>query len=198
MGAASYAGRSLDSGSQGTSIGSNTIPSIVKYAITSGGLPADDNAIYIVMTAPTVKVSGFCSSYCAYHTVSTRIISGHTIHYALAPEPGAKCTACDGNFATYHETTTPNNDPGADEIVDSIFHEISETVTDPDINAWYTSGGAENGDLCDYVYQTSSVDNTFKSPTTGATANAKWGGYYYLIQFIWENHALPQFCAAAP
>ena len=89
-------------------------------------------------------MSGFCTRYCAYHTKSTTIVSGHTIHYALAPEPNSKCTVCDGNFAL-GESKTPNGDPGADEIVDSLMHEMSETVTDPDISAWYTSSGAENG-----------------------------------------------------
>ena len=46
----------------------------------------------------------------------------------------------------------PYGDSGADEMVDSIMHELSETVTDPDLNAWYTSNGSENGDLCNYNY----------------------------------------------
>ena len=138
-------------------------------------------------------MSGFCTRYCAYHKKSTTIVSGHTIHYALAPEPNSKCTVCDGNFAL-GESKTPNGDPGADEIVDSLMHEISETVTDPDLNAWYAPSGAENGDLCNYVYGTA----TFPSPTTGATANASWGGYSYLIQLIWKNGPLPQGCAPTP
>ena len=187
-----------DSGSQGNALKSSDIRKIVESALTGPGhLPTDDSAVYIVITAPTTKVSGFRTSYCAYHTASTTIVSGHTIHYALAPEPNSKCTACDGNFAM-GESTTPNGDPGADEIVDSLMHEISETVTDPDISAWYTSSGAENGDLCNFVYSTANMANTFSSPTTGATANASWGGYSYLIQFIWKNGPVPQGCAAAP
>ena len=191
-------GIAYDSGSQGMSISSSSIPKIIQTAIATGALSASSTAIYLVMTAPTVHVSGFCTSFCAYHTKSTKIISGYTIHYALVPEPGAKCTSCDGNFATYLESTTPNGDAGADEMVDSIFHEVSETVSDPDLDAWYTSGGAENADLCNYVYQTATVNTTFKSPTTGATANAEWGHFYYLVQLIWKNGPMPQSCAAAP
>src|SRR5215469_4591933 len=178
-----------DSGSQGNALKSSDIRKIVESALTGPGhLPTDDSAVYIVITAPTTKASGFCTSYCAYHTASTTIVSGHTIHYALAPEPNSKCTACDGNFAM-GESKTPNDDPGADEIVDALMHEISETVTDPDISAWYTTSGAENGDLCNFVYGTASVPSA-----TGATANASWGGYSYLIQLIWENLPLPQGC----
>lgn len=184
-----------DPGSQGTSISSNTVPKIIQNALMPrGNLPVSSTAIYIVVPAPAIKVSGFCSSYCAFHTKSTTIISGTTIHYALAPEPDSKCTVCDGNYATLGENVTPNGDPGADEVVDSLMHEISETVTDPDINAWFTSNGQENGDLCNFVYGT----NLLKSPTTGASYNAAWNGFYYLIQLIWKNGPLPQGCATAP
>ena len=185
----------LDPGSQGASIGSNAIPRILQNAIKpTGSLPADNGAIYVLITAPTVKVSGFCTSFCAYHTRSTGIISGHTIHYALAPEPGSKCTACDGNFA-FGQSTTPNGDPGADEVVDSLEHELSETVTDPDLNAWFTSNGSENGDLCNYNY--GDFNSLPKTTNTGASYNASWGKYFYLIQLIWKNGTAPG-CAAAP
>jgi hypothetical protein len=77
----------------------------------------------------------------------------------------------------------------ADEMTDSIFHELSEAVTDPDLNAWYTSNGSENGDLCNYVYK-----STYTAPN-GSTANAQLGGHDYLIQAIWENVS-PGFCAS--
>lgn len=183
-----------DPGSQGASISSNTVPKIIQNALTAQGhLPVSSNAIYIVVTAPTIKVSGFCTSYCAFHTKSTTIVSGATIHYAFAPEPSSKCTVCDGNFATFGESATPNGDPGADEVVDSLMHEISETVSDPDLNAWFTSNGAENGDLCNFTYGTN-----LPKTKSGASYNAKWGGFFYLIQLIWENGPLPQGCAATP
>jgi hypothetical protein len=138
-------------------------------------------------------VSGVPTSFCAYHNHSTAIIPSYDIKYAFAPEPAA-LGACDGNFAVYSQNTTPNGDPGADEVVDSLMHELSETVTDPDISAWYTPNGQENGDLCNYVYG-SSIQ---QSPITGAYYNAgPWKGYYYLIQLIWKNGTPPQGCAAA-
>jgi hypothetical protein len=77
-------------------------------------------------------------------------------------------------------------------MVDSIMHELSETVTDPDLNAWYTSNGSENGDLCNYIYGTWA--SLLPAPN-GAKYNAAWGGYYWLIQWIWKNSANPG-CAA--
>jgi hypothetical protein len=183
-----------DSGSQGNTINSGGVLKILQHAFattTLGHLPTDDGAVYFVITSPDIKVHGFCSSFCAYHTRSTSVVSGKTIQYAFIPEPGPKCTACDGNFAL-GETTTPNGDPGADEMVDSIMHELSESVTDPDLNAWYTSNGEENGDLCNYNYGTPLFLHN------GASYNVAWNGYYYLIQLIWKNGPIPQSCAAAP
>jgi len=171
--------------SQGTSLGSSSIPKIIQTAITNG-LKADSTGVYFVITSPDVKVSGFCRSFCAYHTRTT--ISGIDIKYALIPDPGQACNGCDGNFFLSGKTTTPNGDIGGDEMTDSIMHELSETVTDPDLNAWYTSSGAENGDLCNFNYGTTYV------AANGSTANAHLGSRDYLIQTIWEN-ASPGFCA---
>jgi hypothetical protein len=170
----------------GSTLGSNSIPKIVQAAITAHGLPADATGVYVVITSPDVKVSGFCTSFCAYHAHTT--INGIDIKYALIPDPGQACTGCDGNVAVFGQTLTPNGDRGADEMTDSIFHEVSEAVTDPDLNAWYTSNGAENADLCNYKYGT-----TYTAPN-GSTANAHLGNRDYLIQTIWENTGAG-FCA---
>jgi hypothetical protein len=62
-------------------------------------------------------------------------------------------------------------------------------VTDPQGSGWFTSGGAENGDLCNYTYGSSLV-----TAPNGATANVLMNGHYYLIQKIWTN-VTPQGCA---
>jgi len=179
--------------SLGSSVNSTAVSQILKIALTTGGLPADDTAIYALITDPTIKVTGFPNSFCAYHTHSASIVAGHNIHYALAPEP-AKAGACDGNFAN-GQTVTPNGDAGADEITDSLMHEFSETVSDPDLSAWYTSNGAENGDLCNYNYGTWS---SLPQASNGAKYNTLIGGAPYLLQLIWLNKSAPQYCAPAP
>jgi len=77
-------------------------------------------------------------------------------------------------------------------MVDSIMHELSETVTDQDLNAWYTSNGSENGDLCNYNYGTWA---SLPEASNGAKYNAAWGGGDWLIQLIWKNSVTPG-CAA--
>ena len=176
--------------SQGTRISSKNMPAIIQHAINAAGLPADENGVYFILSAPTVSVSGFCRSFCAYHTSSSTIVSGKHIRYAVVPDPGNRCGGCDGNVAVYGQSVTPNSDQGADEMTDSIIHELSETVTDPEGTGWFTSSGAENGDLCNYTYGTP----LSPGPGNGASANVLMNGHYYLIQKIWTN-AAPQKCA---
>jgi Phosphate-induced protein 1 conserved region len=178
--------------SQGTHISSKNMPAIIQHAInTPGGLPSDANGVYFILSAPSVSVSGFCGSFCAYHTSSSTIVSGTPIRYAVVPDPGNQCGGCDGNVAVYGQNATPRGDQGADEMTDSIIHELSETVTDPEGTGWFTSSGAENGDLCNYNYGTPA----YTSPINGANANVVMNGNYYLIQKIWSNATTPQKCA---
>ncbi len=179
-----------DPGSQGSHVNSGGVIKILQYAFAHA-FPVTDGGMYFVITAPDVKVPGFCTSFCAYHSSSASVVAGHTIRYALVPDPSQRCTVCDGNFAL-GDSGTPNGDAGADEMVDSMFHELSETVTDPDLNAWYTSNGEENGDLCNYNYGTTQTDKD------GIHYNASWSGRNFLIQLIWKNGLVPQACAAAP
>jgi len=180
-----------DAAVQGNTVNSSAISKILQYALVTapGHLPLDSNGIYMLITDPTINVPGFGTSFCAYHTRSS--VAGIDIKWALIPEPGSKGASCDGNFAN-GQTVTPNGDAGADEMIDSIMHELSETVTDPDLNAWYTSNGAENGDLCNYNYGSWA---SLPVASNGAKFNAAWGGKHWLIQSIWKNTATPG-CAA--
>ena len=166
-------------------------------AAAGAGLPANQNGVYLVSTAPDVKIAGFCSSYCAYHTTSTAIYSGLHIRFALIPDPTQRCSACNGGTAVYGDTVTPNNDMGADTMADDIIHELSETVTDPDLSAWFTQNGAENADLCNYVYDTPTPSLVNTVLVNGATAhyNATLNGRKFLIQLLWKNSGAG-FCAA--
>jgi hypothetical protein len=177
-----------DNYSLGKTFNGNTVQTVVKNAIQGGHLPADATGIYFVVTAMDVTIPGFCNSFCAYHANSTSIISGLDIKYSLIPDPTQACAGCDGNVTIFGQNITPNGDLGADEMTDSIMHELSEAVTDPDINAWFTRRGLENGDLCNFKYGT-----TYTAPN-GAIANAHLGSRDYLVQTIWENTGAG-FCA---
>jgi len=67
----------------------NDIPKIIAHAI-SGGLPADPNGVYLVITAPDVKIAGFCNSFCAYHTTLDGDLQ--RLAYPLRIDPGPDAT----------------------------------------------------------------------------------------------------------
>jgi hypothetical protein len=169
-----------DAYSLGTNLSGSFVTTILHNAVAGGHLPTDTNGIYMLTISPDVKLPK--SVWCAYHShTSSLIVSGVDIKYALAADPPPSIlTSCSGNLATFGDTTSPNGDIGMDEVVDSLIHELSETVTDPDLSAWYTKGGAEVGDLCNFIY-----GPTFLAPN-GSHANHVFGNRNYLAQEIWS------------
>jgi len=168
-----------DAYSLGKSLKGNFDTTLIHNAVSGGHLPADVNGIYMLTVSPDVKLPN--SVWCAYHYHSSAIVTGEDIKYAVAADPPKSIlSSCSGNIATYHDKTSPNGDIGMDEVVDSLIHEISETVTDPDVNAWFTSNGSEVGDLCNFIYGT-----TFIAPN-GSHANHTFGSRNYLAQEIWS------------
>lgn len=175
-----------DAYSLGTNLSGSFETTIIHNAIANGHLPNDTNGIYILTVSPDVKLPK--SVWCAFHTHSANIIAGEDIKYALAPDPPTSLyRSCSGNVATFGDATSPNGDIGMDAVADDLIHELSETATDPDLSAWFTKNGAENGDLCNFVYGT-----TFLAPN-GSHANHVFGSRNYLVQTIWDRAG--SFCA---
>ena len=175
--------RSLDSYydnySMGPSMKGKSIANEIQSVLQGGHLPLNNNGIYILITSPDVVVA---TNYCGYHTASTSLVPGYNIKYAFSPDPPAPTyNGCSGNYSTFGDTTSPNGDVGADSVADTLMHEISETVSDPNISAWYTNNGYENGDLCNFVYGTTHI------AINGSHYNQIFGGYQYLVQTIWKN-----------
>jgi hypothetical protein len=110
-------------------------------------------------------MDGMCSTFCGFHSHAT--INGKDIKYAYAGR-AAGCPACQPSVGP-----GPNS-PLADAAINVIAHEVDETVTDPDLNAWFDSGGEENADLC--AWQFGTVFNV------GGFANTRIGSRNYLIQ----------------
>ena len=173
-----------DNYSLGKSLTDANIKSIVSNAITNGSLPKDSNAVYFVLTSADVKeTSGFGSQYCGWHTHGT--ISSSDIKYAFVGDASTQApTGCIAVTAA----KAPNGNMGADGMASVIFHELSETVTDPDLNAWYDRQGNENGDKCAWNF------GTTYTTASGKTANVSLGGNDYLLQQNWVNSG-SGFCA---
>jgi hypothetical protein len=113
------------------------------------------------------------TDYCGYHghvgtTPTTAII--------YANIPYADPNVCQSNGAP-----SPNFDADADDATTIVSHELTEAITDPLLNAWYTAQGNEIGDLCAYDYGALGWD--------GGGANQMWNGNFYLVQREFDNFA---------
>ncbi len=176
-----YSGSTNDNYSQGTALSDAGVQSVVSSAISSGRLPKDTNGIYFVLTSQDVnETSGFCTQYCGWHTNGS--ISGSDIKYSFVGNPARCPSACEA------QSTSPNGNAGADGMASIISHELEETATDPDLNAWYDSRGAENADKCAWTFGTEST------ASNGSKYNVTLGSRQYLIQQNWVNSG-SGFCA---
>lgn len=165
-----------------TTLSDSDIQQIVSTAITGGSLPKDSNGVYFVLTAPSIKKSGFCTSYCGWHTHAT--IGGTDIKYAFIGNPATQCMS-----SCAIQTTSPNGNPGADAMASIIAHELEEAVTDPDLNAWYDKRGAENADKCAWTFGTTST------ASNGSKYNVVIGSRQYMIQRNWVNDPNGGYCS---
>jgi len=133
-----------DNYSLGKNIGNNGIETIVSNAITKANWPVSTNAVYFVFTSPDITSSEFAGA-CGWHA-NGKLVKGVNIAYSWVGE----IAGCNGNEAIFHETNSPNNSLALDAALDTYMHELSEAATDPTSGGWYTKGGSENGDLCNY------------------------------------------------
>jgi hypothetical protein len=159
-----------DAYSKGSRLTDANIQTIVNSAITSGKLPYDANGVYFVLTSSDVSErSGFCTQYCGWHTAGTPS-AGH-IRYSFVGNANRCLSSCAA------QTTSPNGNAGVDGMISVLAHELEETVSDPDLNAWFDASGAENADKCAWTF------GHFQFQTAnGSFANMTLGSRNYLIQ----------------
>jgi hypothetical protein len=175
-----FAGSIDDNYSLGSNISQNDVKNIVFNSLSENKLPLDTNGIYIVLSSDDVKMDNFCSTLCGWHWNGNH--NNSNIKFAWIGNSISQCPNTCGRFLKINGTyLTPNNDFVSDSIVSVMAHEISETITDPDLNAWYDSKGNEMGGLCAWNFGTPFyIDN-------GAQADIKLKDTYYLIQKLWVN-----------
>jgi len=177
----------VPSSTYGTALGGSGVTNIVNYAITNSGLPSDANGLYFVftsagMTEGTTASGQFLVNYCGYHSYMTRTAAPSTrLKYSFVGDPtGPSFTGCSGNKST---TASPNSNPGVDAMISVIQHELEETMTDPELNAFWdsssgTNTGNENSDICAWTFGTTTA-------ATGYSYNLSLGSRKYLVQQNW-------------
>jgi hypothetical protein len=160
--------------SRGNRLSDTDVQSVVARAITNG-LTKDANGVYFVLTSSDVtETSGFLTQYCGWHTHGT--INGADIKYAFVGDASAKLSAC-----AAESSSSPNGNPAGDAMISVIAHELEESVTDPDLNAWYDTRGYENADKCAWTFGTTHL------AANGSLTNMNIGGLDFLIQRNWVN-----------
>jgi hypothetical protein len=130
------------------------IQQIVANAISGGHLPASTTGIYFVLTYKDVTLPGFCSQFCGYHSPSTSIFNGKVIKYSMVGDPDQCPQGCETS-TILGDPSSPNNDPGADGTTAIMWHEFSETESDPAVflnTAWIGNFCGESGDCCAWLF----------------------------------------------
>jgi len=178
-------GQFNDAYSQGSALSQAAVFQVVSRAISLGAFPTDANAVYYVLTSSDVSQTNangetFCGNYCGWHTWQSFLV-GIPIKYSFVGN-GDRCPS---SCISFHlDAASPNNNRGADGMASVIVHELDETSTDPQINAWFAgsaSAACENADNCAWTF-----GGTWPS-ANGATANAHLGSRDFLIQRDWAN-----------
>jgi len=145
-------------------------------------MPKDPNGVYFVLTSHDVaETSGFLTQYCGWHANAS--IGGRDLKFAFVGDPSANIGAC-----AAQTTVSPNGNPAADAMVSLVAHELEETVTDPDLNAWYDTRYYENADKCAWTYGTVRQLSSPQASSNGSYYNMTIGSKPYLIQRNWVNN----------
>jgi len=111
-------------------------------AIAVNGAKPDPNGIYFVYTSNFPH-----SNYCAWHSHGT--CNGVDIKVAYMPNTTG-VAGCDLLDVVNLGCNTLSE--GTQSLANVTSHEFMETITDPDLSAWYDSSGAEIGDKCAWTF----------------------------------------------
>lgn len=174
---------STDSYQDNYSMGKNLsdVQPVIAAAIKGGHLPNNKKGIYFCLTYKDVNYANgaFCNQYCGYHGPSNSIVSGETIQYSFVGDPGRCADNCSYEFL-YGSHASPNNDIDADGSINIMWHEFSESSSDPLISAWISPVGYESGDLCAWLNLNYKVDKN------GNYYTVLTQGHEYLTQMMFE------------
>jgi hypothetical protein len=109
------------------------------------------------------------AGYCAWHSAGT--CGGVTVKFGFFFK-------LDGDSGCDPQDARTVHSQGLEAIANVSGHELSEMLTDPELDAWYDSSGAENSDKCAWTFGHDYL--TFKNGSTwkvqGNWSNAAYNG----------------------
>jgi IPT/TIG domain len=155
----------------------------IDRVLTATGWTPGSTTMFFLFTPQDVgscASSGICAGtyFCAYHSMYTKTVSGHSqpVIWANEPYPDLEGTAgaCDSG-------QHPNGDV-ADATVNLVSHEHIEAITDPDTQTgWFDASGQEIADKCAWRFGTS------LGATESGSYNQTIGTGKYFLQQEWSN-----------
>jgi hypothetical protein len=156
--------------------------------IAAHKLPTDLEHEYFMLTPPGVEscfeaASNQCSAgstsavYCAYHGS----ISVHAGVIVYADDPYT--TGVEGCDSGEH----PSESPAEGVIQGGLSHEHNESITDPELSAWFDSHGNEIGDKCRTFEPFTEYGTFLGTAPDGAPYNQVVDGGLYLYQQEFSN-----------
>ena len=148
---------------------SSILSEAYKVVVTMNKGKMDPQGIYLVYTTNFPAKA----AYCGWHGAGSVNKAPFTVSYLPNLTTVAGCAAT--YLPSYLSST---NTLGVDSVVNVTSHELYETVTDPQLNAWYDSTGQEIGDKCAWTTSTKVV-----------------AGKTFTIQQEWSNIA--KACASS-
>jgi hypothetical protein len=156
--------------------------------IAAHALPRDLAHEYFMLTPPGVEdcfeaTGPECSAgstspyYCAYHNSFES--GGGVIVYANDPYVTGNSGCDDGEH--------PNESPSDGALQGGLSHEHNESITDPELNAWYGPEGDENGDKCRTFQDATEFGTPLGTAPDGSRYNQLIDAHEYWYQQEWSN-----------
>jgi hypothetical protein len=152
------------------------------------GWPGGIGAEYYVVLPPHVgscfgTTAGsvcFDEKFCAYHSFT--LSSPKTIYANISYSPGDPIACGVGEYPNGHANGN------VDDTLSSLSHEANESITDPELNAYFDNKGQENGDEC----RNTKFHEDYGPPLGGSEEeetlfNEAIGSGDYYLQQEWSN-----------
>jgi hypothetical protein len=157
----------------------------VASVVASEGWPSGIGAEYYVVLPPevgscfgtTAKSGCFDEEFCAYHSF---VPSPKLVYANISYSPGDPLACGVGEYPNGH------SNGNADDTFSSLSHEANESITDPELNAWFDEEGFENGDEC----RNTPFEEDYGPPlggSSGSLFNEEIGSGDYYLQQEWSN-----------
>ena len=142
--------------------GNNTSPFLAEVCSVAGNNASPDGYYPVYVDTPRGH-----SRFCAWHSAGT-CPNGTTVQFAFFYN-------VDGDAGCDPQDTSGLHSQGLAALANVSGHELSETMTDRHLDAWYDANGQENADKCAW---------TFGTPLLKFTNRSEWK-----IQGNWSNAA---------